>query len=188
MESQPLAFKLLKIWGFIFLILIILVAVILTVIHVGSNEVKDYSTIVSRQKEVIGHVSEVAFHGRLKHMTVFYSSDLPSLEYIKQRLSQWIDHLQKSEISLDESFLKYGTYDSLITKEYTYGTSKIVMSQNIKLNNHIFDYITVTSSLASLPVSDLNFNLQIMTVPSPTTVTTIMFKSRYNAIFEIIPW
>lgn len=121
-------------------------------------------------------------------MTVFYSSDLPSLEYIRQRLSQWIDHLQKSEISLDESYLKYGTYDSLITKEYTYGTSKIVMSQNIKLNNHIFDYITVTSSLASLPVSDLNFNLQIMTVPSPTTGTTIMFKSRYNAIFEIIPW
>lgn len=79
--------------------------------------------------------------------------------------------------------MKYGNYDNFVTKEYTYGTSKIVMSQIIKLNNHIFDYITVTSALSSIPVPALNFTLQILQVPAPVTGTTIIFKTRYNALF-----
>jgi hypothetical protein len=181
--SKPMAYRILRVWGFRFLLITLALAVYLVVLHNGSTKTNDYATIASRQMEVIGHVCEVAFHGRLKHMTVFYASDLPPLSYINDNLAKSIEYLQKSEIALDETYLKYGNYDNLVTKEYTYGTSKIVMSQIIKLNNHIFDYITVTSALSSIPVPALNFTLQILQVPAPVTGTTIIFKTRYNALF-----
>lgn len=58
---------------------------------------------------------------------------------------------------------------------------------DINLNNHIFDYVTVTSSLKSIPQAALNFPLQIFQTQTVGSPTTILFKTRYNSLFSILP-
>jgi hypothetical protein len=120
-------------------------------------------------------------------MSLYYSTELPSYTDISNNLSLAIDSTQQGEISVDSIYLNYGSFNSLSTKQYTYGSTKIVSYFDINLNNHVFDYVTVTSSLKSLPQAALNFPLQIFQTQTVAAPTTILFKTRYNALFSILP-
>jgi hypothetical protein len=185
--TEPLPLKALRYWGFGYLLVVLALAVGYLLLHRNQGYIQDYLDITRTNGEVLGDTCQAAVLARLEQVALFFPANVPAYAEVDYNLNTSVTVLQTGQIKVDGIFLRYGSYDSLPTLEYTRGSNLVVTSTALNLNSHIFDFVTVGASMKSLPQSAFNFSLQIMSTTNVTSPVIILFKLRYNSLFQILP-
>lgn len=157
------------------------------VLHDKSEKLIDYMNISLKNGEVTSSIAEIAFNARLKHLLFFYPEIISPQGTLDSISKELISSLQTDQVEVDKIFIKYDNYDSFPTIHYSYGDNKKVIMGARHLNSQIFDYITTTNAGRGLPISLFNFSFKIMETPVVGLVVTLIFATRYDALFSMLP-
>lgn len=70
--NEPIALKILRIWGYCYLVVFLVIAIILLVLHTRSSLMDDYLSMSNLAGVSLGNLCEVNFNARLMHLSNFY--------------------------------------------------------------------------------------------------------------------
>jgi hypothetical protein len=173
----------LRVWGITYVVALISIIISFYYVHSQQQYMEDYVTLSLNNAEVVGDICELAFFSRLKQVSLFYPQQVPPYDTIIAIMDQEVKNLQQSQLTVDESYLSYGNFDSLWVKMYSIGAQQQISYETLKLNTANYNFITVSSSLAASPLVLYNFPLQVLTAVDPPPGAIMMFVTRYNALF-----
>lgn len=135
----------------------------------------------------MGDISETAFNGRLMQVTS-YNPSVGDFSYYQGNISVSIASLQTGQFQIDTIYLNYGDFSNFQVNEWTIGSNLALNYSVYNLDTATFDYITIGSTYQIQLPSALNFSYALLKLKTVTRPVTLIFKIRYNALFELIPY